>query len=1623
MEDDLTQPATQPVVDPRRLGRNNSGLNESDIADVICILHPSTTGAFRVVEETAKSRPQYVLAGNPFGSFEDSADPDEQLTMLVDQRDNPVGHMGGDLALRMSAPLNRPHMGFVFGRNPGLSDIVFANDAAKRISNQHFRIFFNDEGILMLEDMSTNGTYVDETVLKCKHRGFPSSRMLSSGDTISIPVMNVDNQVKFIVRIPSREGHLEQYRTNLRNFVARCAPDDSKRLQVVQNFGIGPTGHRWHGGETYNFIEQIGKGAFATVYKIATKMEGKVYAAKELEKRKFIKNGQLDKKIDNEMRIMKDLEHPNIVKFIDYHDHGEHLYIIMEFVPHGDLQGRLQQKGPLPEPEAKTMSRQILNALAYLHRQHITHRDIKPDNILIMEHDPFIVKLSDFGLSKVVQDNGTFLKTFCGTLLYCAPEVFPDYVPSKKRTRGEASLPFHSYSSSVDIWSYAAVLWFSLCREPPFEGIADHTGKAMYNNIMTTVLDPTPLHEHDVSNDCIDLLLKMLQTDPKDRPTEADCFRHPWLFNGTVIRDMNALVTIPEGEEEDISQRTGEQLSQLSLNEEEVDLDALEEVADSDSDWEYDDPYPLDIHQSKKIRSDFLFPRDQFQDLDGSSAGASFESQAALNSRNLVEESFRVIQAPLAKPLLFGEIGQSSLASSSPLISRANEARSFRGPSELIQIKEATDNHQHESQACNADRPNSPQARQIAAGPKGILSSPSLLGTESLVRDLNMASDHSHTSGGQSDNEPTTPQTPDVHQHSSLEKHSQASEPTPKARVLTFQRQISLPKTPSYYYDPFDPATHTLEYASKVSGVNFTAGSQAASDAVKLPDTVRFSSGSEQISQEYLLTDGSIPVTSPTSQIKPPPRRLGKLTSTTDSINPNLAVSLDQPQTSFGRLAENTLEWEDKHDIRIPKKAFTIWWASDLLGEVEHYAEEGKDWSDLDGLHTGIFTTASNGIRVNGIRLKTKDSEGRWCYGRIHTGDIIEVFHNEIECLRFKCEVYFGAGKEPRPAGKEFRVEKKEKGQFCPGGSRPELPQNDICQEAARHQQLKLNKHLNSHTSLTSFDPSTFHIILSIHAITMRNFWALPAFLRIAVATQHAFSVFDDLLGFPQYEVIFPHTFITEQDASTLLSHLSTRSPTASATPSSRETSDLSKPKSYTPGAEKRGIAIDETYEAVVLDGQRYFCTIPVVASPEQSNATSASDQRAKEEEEMELMKATERGWELLEGMKGNCIYYLIGYWSYSFCYKKDVKQFHPLPVGRGIPIFPPVEDTSVDSYVLGVFPKDGKKGKRERERKTLDSSGSESADGNEGVKESKYEAKEVETSWLETKGSTRYLVQKLNGGTICNLTGKERKIEIQFHCNPQGTDRINMIKEVSTCSYLMIVNTPRLCKDDAFMPPTESLAHPISCQPVVPESETSAWTERRLREIADREMELLKALVEEDNPLREMSPGAEGHSPRRPVVGGIEVGAQKEVGGEGRVIEKSVVVGGGKEVKAVTIASSDGFTLSPAELKKLSINDPKHIERLKRKMIEQAGNLAWKLELVDTPHGTEFRGILETEPDEQEKEESEGMGKTREEGEGRKGGEKENTKGSKEGVRGEEQEGEAQDEEKGTEEVYKDEL
>lgn len=206
----------------------------------------------------------------------------------------------------------------------------------------------------------------------------------------------------------------------------------------------------------------------------------------------------------------------------------------MEYVPGGDLGNYVNQHSSLPEYEVKAIARQLLSALKYLHEGGITHRDVKPDNILVSNCNPLQVKLTDFGLSKMIDSEETFLRTFCGTLLYCAPEVYCEYREfdenGKRTLRGQIiNNSAQRYGNAVDIWSLAGVLFYSLCCRPPYpvENLGNYLD--LLTRIMSQPLDIRPLQHANVSDNGIRFIRQMLHIRPEHRATIEDLEMSSWL--------------------------------------------------------------------------------------------------------------------------------------------------------------------------------------------------------------------------------------------------------------------------------------------------------------------------------------------------------------------------------------------------------------------------------------------------------------------------------------------------------------------------------------------------------------------------------------------------------------------------------------------------------------------------------------------------------------------------------------------------------------------------------------------------------------------------------------------------------------------------------------------------------------------------------------------------------------------------------------------------------------------------------------------------------------------------------------------------------------------------------------
>jgi serine/threonine protein kinase len=159
----------------------------------------------------------------------------------------------------------------------------------------------------------------------------------------------------------------------------------------------------------------LGTGNFAVVKFGVERATGKRVAIKIIDKRRFMAQAASRKdKILDEVNILKELDHPNIIRIFDVFDTEKTLYIVLELVTGGDLLEFIMEVRAIPEERARSLFLQMASALAYLHSKGIAHRDLKPENLLLLDKKHDRIKVTDFGLSKVL-DEGSYTKTICGT--------------------------------------------------------------------------------------------------------------------------------------------------------------------------------------------------------------------------------------------------------------------------------------------------------------------------------------------------------------------------------------------------------------------------------------------------------------------------------------------------------------------------------------------------------------------------------------------------------------------------------------------------------------------------------------------------------------------------------------------------------------------------------------------------------------------------------------------------------------------------------------------------------------------------------------------------------------------------------------------------------------------------------------------------------------------------------------------------------------------------------------------------------------------------------------------------------------------------------------------------------
>lgn len=401
-------------------------------------------------------------------------------------------------------------------------------DSCPRISNRHCMIYCKMNRVdptnpfleAWIEDLSANGTFL----IKGQRLQKNVPRLLRTGDEISlinpdlisIPALNITEDIvrrnSFIVIVdllnpnqqkrPATVTRRQEMIGNLQNGLIR-SNTVVRLLNQQRNIY-----------DFYDMGELLGSGAAGHVYRGIKKDTGQEWAVKVIDTRQMA--DQDASVVTKEAALLRSIHHPNVMRLEDIFAHDTKIFLVMELSSGGDLFERISNKSRYTEEESKHVMVYILDAMKCLHDLNIAHRDLKPENILLPhKHDDTWVKITDFGLAKVIDEKGT--KTYCGTPQYFAPEVM----------ERKYSVNHHgTYSLAADIWSCGCIMYVLLMGSFPFNGSSE---RALYQCIRKGRYNTQHPVYAALSAEAKDLLARFLEVDPDRRITAAQALQHPWL--------------------------------------------------------------------------------------------------------------------------------------------------------------------------------------------------------------------------------------------------------------------------------------------------------------------------------------------------------------------------------------------------------------------------------------------------------------------------------------------------------------------------------------------------------------------------------------------------------------------------------------------------------------------------------------------------------------------------------------------------------------------------------------------------------------------------------------------------------------------------------------------------------------------------------------------------------------------------------------------------------------------------------------------------------------------------------------------------------------------------------------
>ena len=314
------------------------------------------------------------------------------------------------------------------------------------------------------------------------------------------------------------------FKTNKSNLFISNSPEKSEDISPFIDKGdflmFRPRINRLYYIENFEYVRNyndepiaIGRGGYGKIYLAKNTKDNKEYAIKYISKEKMKQVGVDGSVIQREIDVHIRINHPRIIKLHSFLEDKYNYYLALEYAPNGNLYQYIQKKKGMPESEAFKYFIQVSSAIYFLHKYGYVHRDIKPENILLDKN--LDVKLCDFGWCVSVEKGER--TTFCGTYEYMAPEMVNDEL----------------YDMGIDIWSLGVLLYEMIHGYSPFRAHNNQAQdpKSAQVEIFLNIKNNKYTIDKQISEECTDLIAKLLTTDTKKRIKIGDIFTHPWVFN------------------------------------------------------------------------------------------------------------------------------------------------------------------------------------------------------------------------------------------------------------------------------------------------------------------------------------------------------------------------------------------------------------------------------------------------------------------------------------------------------------------------------------------------------------------------------------------------------------------------------------------------------------------------------------------------------------------------------------------------------------------------------------------------------------------------------------------------------------------------------------------------------------------------------------------------------------------------------------------------------------------------------------------------------------------------------------------------------------------------------------